>query len=158
MDTGAGVGKYTDQLRSIFENNDFGIKFEVLSTGLSKKAAKTYRNRQSMPGLHQNELKWRSISEMSDFPEFDLIIDSYGEQLYSSQLGPRRQPDNEVFGRYIEIVLSKLKGYASIAPVPFSGNNMPDWFEDLSKNFNVSFWVKEGALKDRALKIQKLNV
>ncbi len=34
--------------------------------------------------IHPNDRKWRSIVQMANFPEFDMIIDTFGEIRYSS--------------------------------------------------------------------------
>lgn len=36
--------------------------------------------------MHANDGKWRSILEMTDYPEFDLIIDTYGELFYTDDV------------------------------------------------------------------------
>lgn len=38
--------------------------------------------------LHPNDIKWRSIVELTNHPEFDLAIDTYGELYYSDALFP----------------------------------------------------------------------
>jgi hypothetical protein len=80
LDNGGGIGVLTDQIRK-----RFGNEVEVYSTGLSKRVAKKYRKENDYPNLHKNDLKWRSIEELSDFPEFDLIIDTFGELYYKTE-------------------------------------------------------------------------
>lgn len=119
LDNGAGVGLFAEQIRQ-----EFGDQVEVYSTGLSKKTVKTYRTKNNLQQLHDNDLKWRSIAELSDFPEFDLIVDTFGEQYYR----PEREKGHielssdgflKRWQLHIEQVIKKLLpgGYASLGPV-----------------------------------------
>ena len=84
LDLGAGSAQYTDSLRSNFEG-----KIKVFSTGISKRAAKEARKIDGLRRLHSNDLKWRSIEELKDKPEFDLILSSYGEIFYGTKPNPQ---------------------------------------------------------------------
>ena len=138
LDVGGGAGLFADQLRKKFED-----KINVYTTGLRKKAAQIFRGalatedqteykspksfKMDVP-LHKNDLKWRSIIELSDVPEFDLICDTVGEFLYSTELSEKEKKGTkttEHFSRqrikkYLEIVVKKLLpgGHASIAYIP----------------------------------------
>lgn len=118
LDIGGGAGLYAEQLRNVF-----GDRVTVFTTGLSKKSANTLREHindnnsffsyQSEIGvkdkIHSNDLKWRSVLQLSDFPEFDLMVDTVGEFSYL--------PDNESeIKRYLLAIIHKLKvgGHASI--------------------------------------------
>jgi len=126
LDVGGGVGLYADQIR-----DEFGDAVAVFSTGISKKHAKRYRRSAKeggvstpSPSLHKNDLKWRSILELSNFEEFDLIIDTYGEAYWSEahiKQTEAGEEDVEQFEQYVMIVSSKLLpgGAASIAPAHF---------------------------------------
>ncbi|EKD43116.1 MAG: hypothetical protein ACD_72C00449G0001 [uncultured bacterium] len=70
LDVGGGSARFAQQIRDAF-----GDKVEVFTTGLSKGAAKLERKTK----LHKNDLKWRSVLQLTDFPEFDLIVDTFGE-------------------------------------------------------------------------------
>lgn len=138
LDIGGGAGLFANQLRK-----KFGDKINVYTTGLIKKAAKTFRGALATEGcteykppknfhmdvpLHKNDLKWRSIIELSDVPEFDLICDTVGEFLYSTELygkekngvEPAEHYSRQRIKEYIEIVVKKLLpgGHASIAYIP----------------------------------------
>jgi hypothetical protein len=92
LDIGTGAAHFPDQIRE-----QFGDAVEVYSTGLDKKLASAKRG---MP-LHINDIKWHSISELRDIPEFDLIIDTIGEIEYRTQR----------YEAYIEEVIAKLQAH-----------------------------------------------
>jgi SAM-dependent methyltransferase len=118
LDIGAGATLFTEEIRK-----KFGDKVRVFSTGLSKRAVKEYRKDDGGENdfrLHPDDLKWRSILELSDFPEFDLIIDTFGE--FSYMIDWRQDNTEEALKKtiqYIIAVIKKLKkgGIASIAPL-----------------------------------------
>lgn len=118
LDIGGGAGLYAEQLRNIF-----GDSVTVFTTGLSKKSANTLREHINHKNsffsyqseidvkdkIHPNDLKWRSVLQLSDFPEFDLMVDTVGEFSYLS--------DNESeIKRYFLAIIHKLRvgGHASI--------------------------------------------
>lgn len=120
LDVGGGIGVYAEQLRGIF--ND---KIKVTTTGLSPSSASKIRDNfsdqnvetgWSLPSwqiskkMHPDDLVCQSILQMSNYPEFDLIIDTFGEQYYI---------DERFIEKYINAVICKLKpgGMASIAPL-----------------------------------------
>jgi SAM-dependent methyltransferase len=174
LDIGSGAGLYAEQLRSIFGN-----KIEVYTTGLRKKAAnklRTHINNQNVfftfksnngvsPKIHQNDLKWRSILELSDFPEFDLAIDTVGEFSYLEDL-------DSSLKRYVVALLHKLKvgGHASISigsalEVDSARLVLDEIKEDpvYQHSFEYSFWstdlptgAKEGE-RHEVLKIDKVT-
>jgi SAM-dependent methyltransferase len=101
LDLGAGSAQYTDLLRSNFEG-----KIKVFSTGISKRAAKEARKKDGLSRLHSNDLKWRSIEELKDKQEYDLILSSYGEIFY----GTKPNPQNATVEKELEPKLyTKLK-------------------------------------------------
>jgi cyclopropane fatty-acyl-phospholipid synthase-like methyltransferase len=131
LELGSGAGVFAEQIRQ-----EFGDAVKVYTTGLRKKAAKIARRTQP-PGevphittlpiqLNANDLKWRSISELSDFPEFDLIIDTIGEVEYRSahfeqyfdHVGAKLLPGGEAYIVFFystdsyEYILSLTKKYA----------------------------------------------
>lgn len=114
LDVGAGVGFFTEQIRKKFPD-----EVEVFSTGLSKKSARDYRKSEKnvnfAKNLHPQDLKWRTILELSDFEEFDLIIDTFGEQANLIY----KKDAVKSFEKYLRAVLAKLKkgGWASIYPI-----------------------------------------
>jgi hypothetical protein len=146
LDVGGGAGLFAEQLRKTF-----GKRVKVYTTGIKKKASRKLRGYireekdNSNFGLvkkptsfelevkgHQDDLKWRSILELTDFEEFDLIIDTAGEFSYSAVF--RNQFDSMDYNsivaasnsnkkrieEYLKIVIKKLRsqGRASIAFIP----------------------------------------
>lgn len=103
LELGSGAGIFAEQIRQAFED-----RVEVYTTGLKKKAAqqsRTAHGTQNIPYLSElpkklkkQDLKWRSISELRDFQEFDLIIDTIGEAEYRKDL----------FNEYFDHVAAKL--------------------------------------------------
>ncbi len=119
LDVGAGAGLYAEQIR-----DKLGTAVKVYSTGLRKKAARLQREQlrtgastdYSLPAgteiksdIANTDLKWRSILQLSDFEEFNLIVDTAGEFAYAVR-------DEESARRYILAVIHKLLpgGRASI--------------------------------------------
>lgn len=104
LDMGCGLGFFTDQIRA-----KFGNEVEVYGTGINKASLKKRKEeiiRDIRDGtiemdqaereqllsetdgtLHPNDAKWNSVEELSDFPEFDLIVDSEGEMIYAGGTG-----------------------------------------------------------------------
>jgi SAM-dependent methyltransferase len=104
LDMGCGLGFFNDQIRSKFKD-----EVEVYGTGINKSSlknrkAKIIRNikdekikmdeadkeqilSETDGTLHPNDAKWNSIEELSNFPEFDLIVDSEGEIVYAGGTG-----------------------------------------------------------------------
>lgn len=107
LDVGGGAGLFAQQLRK-----KFGDRVDVYTTGLRKKSAreliKKNKNIESDSDhiLHPHDLKWRSIEQLADFSEFDLIVDTWGEALYTKS----------DLRKYFFAVISKLNhgGFASI--------------------------------------------
>lgn len=126
LDVGAGIGAFDEQVR-----RRFGDAVRVYSTGLRKKSVlaarknKKFRVREvKLPkNLGADDLKWRSVRQLSDFEEFDLIVDTWGEFVYGySGLGEYRRIAKDDLGRvkeYLNIVAKKLRpgGMASIFPI-----------------------------------------
>lgn len=94
LDVGGGAAMFADQLR-----RTFGDRVKVYTTGLRKQSAELLRASlmQGVQGdkhkpesfemsarLHKDDLKWRSILQLSDYPEFDLIVDTFGEFEYAN--------------------------------------------------------------------------
>ncbi len=158
LDLGAGAAFFTDEIRK-----EFGDKVEVFSTGLRKRKAKDFRamylpeeDRQ----LHPNDLKWRSVLQLSDFEEFDLIVDTFGELNYTTE--PIEYNSSMAEARiteYLTAVIKKLKpgGLASIAP--FGAFSFPlrkdagHLFSVLEKELGVKITIPDKDIK--AVKIEK---
>lgn len=121
LDVGGGIGAYSEQIRQAFPN-----EVEVFSTGLSKKIAKKVRA--SMvekkdewkwlpPKLDRNDLKWRSVKQLSDYQEFHLIVDTFGEHYYDVYAKNKGTKDKfDKLELYLTIIAKKLLpgGMASI--------------------------------------------
>lgn len=95
LDAGGGIGLFADQIQETF-----GERVEVFTTGIAKKPVRDFRKKITAAAkagtihapqplataeraLPDNYLRWRSIEQLSDFPEFDLIIDTIGEFDYT---------------------------------------------------------------------------
>lgn len=156
LDIGTGAALYPKQLRE-----RFGNMVEVYSTGLSKKMAHKHRGEGikdvPIPKLHPNDLKWRSILELRDGEEFDLILDSYGEQLYTTQLV---ESGHAEFLKYLEAVVKKLKpgGLASIYPVLSEKNNFEQVKSYLEEKYGVLFETDEELPRTRESRFYDSNV
>lgn len=158
LDNGAGTAYFTEQIRSIPE---FVDKVVVYSTGISKQAARKQRRRDGKDSpLHQNDLKWRSLQELSDFPEFNLIVDSFGEQYYRTSQSNEGWDGIEVnvqeMKSHISQVISKLAtpGYASIAPIFFSTDEKKEAFlQQIRDSFGVQAYFS--GMGSHSLKIVK---
>jgi hypothetical protein len=109
--------------------------------------------------LTQDDFKWQSITQLKDFPEFDLIEDTYGEFLYDSNAKP------ELVENYLILVIKKLLpgGRASIVPVTFeegSYNPIVDILERLKKTLNekngFEYSITNGLNGTGCLKINKI--
>lgn len=110
LDIGGGMALFAKQIR-----DTFGDKVEVFTTGLRKKPAKMERlNIGEQSKLDKNDLKWRSILELHDFPEFDLMVDTVGESMYS--LFAREDATTDDVEKYFNAVAAKLMpgGHASV--------------------------------------------
>jgi hypothetical protein len=163
LDNGGGAGLLTDQIR-----REFGDRVEVCSTGLSKQAAREYRKRENLPPLHKDDLKWRSIQELSDYPEFGLIIDTYDEQYYRSRQHLGFLYVDGSFGlssisewyKHIGQVTKKLLpgGYATIAPVCFATKEEREIaLSKIKEKFKINaYWGPTDTKRLKSLKIEKL--
>lgn len=85
LELGAGAGLTTDEIKATFPDDVKSKKLKVFSTGIKKGIAKETRQNLGLKKLHCNDLRWRSIKELSDYPEFHLIYETYGELHYSAQ-------------------------------------------------------------------------
>ena len=170
LDAGAGAGLFTEQIRK-----KFGKDVDVFSTGIRKKAAKILRKSliegsnedYHLPEgisiesrLHKNDLKWRSVAELSDYPEFDFIFDTGGEFIYVSdtesapisgmdmgQIYSAMAEQEAYRGRsweYLQIVCKKLLpgGEASLGFISAQSTNFIEMMlaEQRAKRKNKSFF------------------
>ena len=123
LDMGAGFGLFNDQIRSRFGKDVtvYGTSISKASAQRRKKAlhdgietglipstehARDILEKETNRQLNPNDAKWRSILEMEDYPEFDLIIDSSGEMLYSGKVVPD-WPDSYL-GKVLVAAIRKL--------------------------------------------------
>lgn len=112
LELGAGTCLATDEIRNKFSNEIESGKLKVYSTGLVKRTAQQQRVKFDLKQLHQNDLKWRSIKQLSDFPEFHLIYETFGELKYSAnRLSSLKE--------YLTLICKKLMpgGFASIGRI-----------------------------------------
>lgn len=117
LDIGGGAGEFAKQIR-----DKFGDSVEVFTAGLKKSTARMEARRK----LHKNDLKWRSVRQLSDFEEFDLILDTLGEFLYGAEYKQEKE-------FYIMAVIKKLKpgGMASLFFPDFHTGEKEDFFDFL---------------------------
>lgn len=124
LDTGCGLGFFTDQIR-----DKFGQDVEVFGTSIEnpvqpevsaqqKKGLIEYIRKLHIvlpegikidelnEHIHPNDAKFRSVLEMRQFEEFDLIIDTSGEFLYS---GKGFMPHESYFDSILRASLAKLR-------------------------------------------------
>jgi SAM-dependent methyltransferase len=150
LDVGAGMTFFTNQIRK-----QFGDKVRVFSTGLSKQAFRSqleqWQNTRNelvsgLPHeLHEDDLRWRSIKQLTDFEEFDLIIDTYGEFTYdATQNGLINENYLESVFQYIYFVSAKLRvgGEASISPIGFDDPETKQKFKDQLELRSAKFGIK----------------
>lgn len=154
LDVGAGAAFFSDKLRKAFPDD-----VKVFSTGLSKKNALEYRKLNRPEGeekLHPDDLKWHSILELSDFEEFDLITDTYGEFIYAVQNAGLKLQDRAL--EYLNALIKKLKpgGLASIAPlrgvIISLGPQSSYVLQRLERQYNVKITQERNS---KALRIEK---
>ncbi len=148
LDSGAGAAFFTDEIRKAF-----GDKVEVFSTGLSKEVALAHRKKNKPVGeheLHPNDLKWYSILQLSDFEEFDLIIDTFGEYYYNVKQGGFNSDENYADTLdHLTAVIKKLKpgGLASIVPTNAlldpSGVRFQSMLQQLEEQYGVTTEILE---------------
>lgn len=126
LDLGGGMHLLSDQLRATF-----GSKVKVISTSLSRETAEQARGifkkrQQEIPysgaikkELHPDDSKMNSIFQLNKTDEsgdpkaeFDLIIDTFGEQYYGLK------GEIPLLEKYLMAIISKLKpgGMATIYP------------------------------------------
>lgn len=151
LDVGGGVGMFAQQIR-----DTFGSQVEVFTTGLRKKSAIKQREQIGITSkLHPNDLKWRSVLQLHNFPEFDLIIDTFGEVMYGVD-------DSKKFKSYLFAIVQKLLpgGHASTVGLPASNGLSDEYVRRLLKKVENTCKVKtefitEGKRGVRNIKIYK---
>jgi SAM-dependent methyltransferase len=141
LDVGAGAGFFTEQIR-----NTFGNKVKVFSTGLSRDNAQYFRDKYAKEGpspIHKDDLKWKSVVELSDFEEFDLIVDSFGEFTYMIEgVYGKNEEIFKKIEKYLTVIARKLKpgGIAYIAPADGIGS-LPQ-FKHLQREIELIYGIK----------------
>ena len=119
--------------------------------------------------LHPNDLKWRSIKELSNYEEFDLIIDTYGEFAYSTGANMDLQPINGVSTErvfdHLFFIAAKLKpgGTAYLYPIEFGDSYSKQKFKselDLRKTqLGIEYELSDNVINpdgNHPLRIRKL--
>lgn len=112
LELGAGTCLATDEIKNKFPDEVKFGKLKVYSTGLVKRTAQQQRANFKLEQLHRNDLKWRSVKQLSDFPEFHLIYETFGELKYSAN-------SLKSLKEYLTLICKKLMpgGFASIARI-----------------------------------------
>lgn len=149
LDLGGGANLYAEQIRK-----RFGDRVRVYTTGLTKESPRKMREAILADGVtssnisgkndfdislenHKDDLKWRTVTELRNFPEFDLIIDTIGEYEYNANnLG------KEYEERYFNAIVAKLLPGGK-ASVTYFHEDEKDYVEKtLSKHNDIIFnWV-----------------
>lgn len=135
LDLRGGSCMYSREIRERFESSpQYKGRVKVFTTGLRKLSARhELREASNNPKaqLHADDLKWRSVKELHDYEEFDLIIDTFGEFHYTETAKFVKKPSDEwhmgesryetqllpdSFDSYFYALIAKLKkgGRASI--------------------------------------------
>lgn len=155
LDCGGGIGIYAEQLRGIF-----GDKVKVTTTGLSPNSALKIRREylsvdsfNVLPDwpiskdMHPDDNVCQSILQMSNRPEFDLILDTYGEQFYI----------NENFKKkYFDAIINKLRSGGEASIVPFSSEtNFYDIKDELEAKYPVTLSMAPNYSRE-SMEIEKL--
>lgn len=137
LDSGCGLGFFTDQIRAKFGDRVkvYGTSIEKSTSRKRKlhiieklREGHTWYKKQGMDPvkkeellayydgvekhgdtMHPNDAKWRSLREMRDFPEFDLIIDTYGEFYYASIESSVDASRKHLFDDLFEAAIKKLR-------------------------------------------------
>lgn len=126
LDVGGGEGFFAQQIRETFPD---GVS--VHTTGLRKKLAGERRE------LHKDDLKWRSVLQLTEYPEFDLVLDTYGEATY----GPVNKQESEA---YVHAIVSKLQPGGVVSMIV--GATFHGLSEEERKKMFQEFAKKEGCL------------
>lgn len=136
---GGDVALFNDELRARYgrQVDVVGTTIETAYSRIRKRAIMQDLNDASKPrrlsdetrqyllsvlnnDIHPNDRKWRSIVQMRDFPEFDMIIDSYGEITYSAPVSEGDDPT--LFQLTMRAALAKLLpgGDLFVANMPYT--------------------------------------
>lgn len=111
LDLGGGLGLFAEEIREnfgdqvkIFTNSAFGESDKKRQKLLEIKKQTHSKN----SSLHKLEAYKASILNFRDFPEFDLIIDTYGEIFYANN--KRMNPDagEQNFLKKLTAIIKKL--------------------------------------------------
>ncbi|HEV7702132.1 MAG TPA: hypothetical protein VGO63_01655 [Candidatus Paceibacterota bacterium] len=153
LDVGGGLSLFAEKIRQSFPD-----KVIVYSTGLSKQAVKNERKQLRNENYHKvseklnpRDLKWRSIKQLSNCEEFDLIIDTYGEyyyDVYEKHRNSTSQEKAKAFENYLTIISSKLKpnGIASIKGGyhGYEEEISDDTLAELENKLSIKISIKRG--------------
>ncbi len=176
LDMGCGLGFFNDQVRA-----KFGDDVEVYGTGISKsslKKRKAWIIRDIKSGaiemdpaqkeqllsetdgtLHPNDAKWNSVEELSDSPEFDLIVDSEGEIVYAGGTGAGFFAKVDSTQRKLICAIKKLNpgGQLFVSRIHERHKGLtPERRQEISATYNVIIEDSAKAHFPGALKITKI--
>ena len=108
--------------------------------------------------LHPHDAKWNSIEELSDFPEFDLIIDSQGEMLYAGGTGAAFFPKGDSTQTKLICAIKKLNpgGQLFISRIHERHRGLtPERRQQIESDYGVIIEDNKEGYFSQALKITK---
>lgn len=175
LDMGCGLGFFNDQIRA-----RFGNEVEVYGTGIDKASLKKRKARiirdiengtmemdeiekarllsETDGVLHPNDAKWNSIEELSDFPEFDLIVDSEGEIIYAGGSGVGFLSKGDSTQTKLICAIKKLNpgGQLFVSRIHENHKGLtPERRREICSQYGVTIEDNDKAHFPRALKITK---
>lgn len=175
LDMGCGLGFFNDQIRA-----KFGNEVEVYGTGIDKKSLKKRKARvisdiksgsieidktdkeqllsETDGSLHPNDARWNSVEELSDSPEFDLIIDSEGEIIYAGGSGVGFFAKIDSTQTKLLYAIKKLNpgGQLFVSRIHESHKGLtPERRQEISEKYGVTIEDNNEAHFSGALKIKK---
>ncbi len=176
LDMGCGLGFFNDQIRA-----KFGDEVEVYGTSIAKSNLQKRKRKivddvkngiiemnedeksrflQETDGsLHPNDGKWNSVVELSDFPEFDLIVDSEGEIIYAGGTGVKFFPKADSTQVKLICAIKKLNagGQLFVSRIHERHRHLtPERIRKIETQYGVIIEDNKKALFPRALKITKI--
>lgn len=92
--------------------------------------------------LHSNDGKWRSILEMTDYPEFDLIIDTFGELFYTDDVSYFKRDFNGNFHKVFCAALKKMRPGGRLFVASLKNGGQMRFIDNNKERLEKGFGVK----------------